>query len=82
MGPLPQMISVLICFALERTVREACPYRFDVLSVENPVVFAVLFEAAGLSVLPVEIPYVFAVFLKRRKQSFCYAAAACDLAKR
>jgi hypothetical protein len=40
------MISVLICFALERTVREACPYRFDVLSVENPVVFAVLFEAA------------------------------------
>ena len=48
MGSLPKMIS----FALERTCPDhsqanaACPYRFDVLSVENPAVFAVLFEAA------------------------------------
>ena len=73
---LPQMISVLICFALERTVREACPYRFDVLSVENPVVFAVLFEAAGASprptgtaFLPVEPPPFSPSSLRRRKQS-------------
>jgi hypothetical protein len=45
-GPCPIRKIKKVCFALERTVREACPYRFDVLSVENPVVFAVLFEAA------------------------------------
>ena len=50
-APTPK-VGFYICFVLERTCPDhsqanaACPYRFDVLSVENPVVFAVLFEAA------------------------------------
>ena len=78
MGPLPQMISVLICFALERTVREACPYRFDVLSVENPVVCAVL---PSSSFLPVEHPAVFAVLFEAAKAKSALGSNRACLAK-